>query len=91
MHETCFDSEADRAALVKPGGPVVGSSQRCPVCGGPMSGRKTSACSDRCRARKSRLARVPLPVTEAREIKASLTMILDTAWQIRATLERYGG
>ena len=29
--------------------------QRCPVCKGPMSGRKTSACSDRCRAARSRL------------------------------------
>jgi len=32
---------------------------------------------------------VPLPVTEARAMKAGLTMILDTAWQIKATLERY--
>jgi len=33
---------------------------------------------------------VPLPVAEAREIRASLTTILETAWEIQATLERYG-
>lgn len=55
-----------------------------------MTGRKTSACSDRCRAAKSRRARVPLPLSEAREMKASLTTILETAWAVRATLERYG-
>jgi hypothetical protein len=31
-----------------------------------------------------------LPVAEAREIKVSLTTILEAAWQIKATLERYG-
>ena len=54
-----------------------------------MPGRKTSACSDRCRAAKSRLARLPLPVAEAKEIKAELTAILEIAWDIQATLERY--
>jgi predicted nucleic acid-binding Zn ribbon protein len=59
---------------------VVASSQPCPVCGETMTERKTSACSDRCRARKSRLARLALPVSEAREIKALLMTILDSAW-----------
>ena len=30
-----------------------------------------------------------MPVTEARTKNASLTMFLETAWQIKATLERY--
>lgn len=29
----------------------------CPVCGAPLTGAKTSACSDRCRAAKSRRRR----------------------------------
>jgi len=88
--KTYSGSEAERAAASASGSDVVASPKRCPVCGGAMPGRRTSACSDRCRARKSRLARVPLPVGEAREIKASLTMILETAWAIKAALERYG-
>lgn len=31
-------------------GPVVTSPRPCPVCGQAMTGRKTSACSDRCPA-----------------------------------------
>jgi hypothetical protein len=54
-----------------------------------MSGRKTSACSDKCRARKSHLARLALPLTEAGAMRAQLTTILETAWTIKATLERY--
>jgi len=42
-----------------------------------MSGRRTSACSDRFRARKSRMRRVPLPVTEARAIRDQLTLALE--------------
>ena len=59
--KTYSGSEAERAAASASGSDVVASPKRCPVCGGAMPGRKTSACSDRCRARKSRLARVPLP------------------------------
>ena len=35
-------------------GHVVRSPQPCPISGDPMPGRKTSACSDKCRAAKSR-------------------------------------
>ncbi len=62
----------------------------CPACGAPMTGRRTSACSDRCRAAKSRRTRIPLPIAEAREIKAGLTMLLDTVWHMKATLAKYG-
>jgi hypothetical protein len=51
---------------------VVASPNTCPVCGETMSGRSPSAWSHKCRARKSRLARVPLPVEEVREIRKSL-------------------
>ena len=53
-------------------------------------GRKTSACSEKCRARKSRLARIPLPVAEAKAIRASLTAALEAVWEAKATLEKYG-
>jgi len=52
--------------------------------------RTAAACADRCRAAWSRRLRVPLPMAEAREIKASLTMILETAWAIKAALARDG-
>jgi len=89
MRESRSASEADRAALVKPGEPVVGFPRPGPVCGDPMPERKTLAGSDRCRAWSRRL-RVPLPMAEAREIKASLTMSLETAWAIKAALARNG-
>jgi predicted nucleic acid-binding Zn ribbon protein len=57
MRASSVDSEAERAAPSAPGTDVVGSARRCPVCGQPMTGRKTSACSDRCRAAKSRQRR----------------------------------
>jgi predicted nucleic acid-binding Zn ribbon protein len=69
---------------------VLASSRPCPVCGEPMTGRKTSACSDKCRAAKSRRRRVPLPVAEARAIRASLTTALEAVCKAKATLEKYG-
>jgi hypothetical protein len=90
MHEASSDSQSERAAVAQPGRDVVASSRPCPVCVGAMPGRRTSACSDRCRAAKSRRRRVALPVGTCRDIRASLTAILETAWEIKATLERYG-
>ncbi len=37
---------------------MIGSSRFCPVCGEAMPGRRTSACSDKCRAAKSRQGKV---------------------------------
>jgi len=82
--------QSERAALVKPGGLVVGSPRPCPVCGQAMAGRKTSACSVKCRAKKSRRARVPLPVAEAKNIRARLTLALEAVWEAKATMEKYG-
>jgi len=89
MRTSYPESEPERAAVAHAGGHVVASPKRCPVCGEPMTGRKTSACSDKCRAAKSRRRRVSLPVEEARAQKASVTTILETVWEIQATLERY--
>jgi predicted nucleic acid-binding Zn ribbon protein len=85
------DSESERAAVAARGGAVVASSRPCPVCGQPMTGRKTSACSDKCRAAKSRRRRVALPVAEAQAIRASLTTALEAVWEARSALGRYGG
>ena len=69
---------------------MVASPRPCPVCGAPLRGRQRNACSDKCRAAKSRMGRVPLPVAEARELRAKLTMILEMAYEAKATLEKYG-
>jgi len=62
----------------------------CVVCGTPLTVRpQQKCCSAKCRAALSRLRRVPLPLAEAREFRAWLTTILETAWDIKATLERY--
>ena len=91
MRTSYTESDPERAAPSARGADVVASSERCPVCGAPMTGRKTSACSDKCRAAKSRKRRVPLPVTEAKEIQASLTAALNAVWDAKNTLDRYGG
>jgi predicted nucleic acid-binding Zn ribbon protein len=55
--DTFLPLETVRAAVAAPGVAVVASPRPCPVCGQAMTGRKTSACSDRCRATKSRRTR----------------------------------
>jgi hypothetical protein len=64
-------TQSVRAAVAGAGGGVVGSSRPRPVCGWPMTVRKTSACSDRCRAAKSRQRRIPFPVAETKAIRAT--------------------
>jgi len=89
MRKTFSGSESERAAVAPP---VVGSGEPirpCPVCGTPLRGRQTSACSDKCRAAKSRRRRVPLPVAEAQAIRADLTRALEAVWEAKATLEKY--
>jgi hypothetical protein len=49
--------EAERAAVVGSGALAGDDPRRCPVCQGPMPEGKSSACSDRCRAEKSRRTR----------------------------------
>ncbi len=91
MPSACLPEKSERAAV---GAHVVAFPEAirpCPVCGQAMTGRKTSACSDKCRAAKSRRRRVPLPVTEAKAIRDSLTAALEAVWEAKAVLERYGG
>ena len=89
-HETSSDAESDRAASGALGRDVLASARPCPVCGHAMAGRKTSVCSDKCRAAKRRRRRVPLPVAEAQAIRAKLTAALRTIDEAKATWEQYG-
>ncbi len=61
----------------------------CPICGAGLRGRQTSACSDKCRAAKSRRKRVPIPAQDLRGIRDGLVALLDTLWEVKATLEKY--
>lgn len=54
MHDTSSDLESERSAASGRTEPVRERIRPCPVCGAPMTGRRTSACSDKCRASKSR-------------------------------------
>ncbi len=63
----------------------------CPICGAPLTGRKTSACSDRCRAAKSRRARIPVKAAELREMRALLQTGLESLWEAKVRLEKYEG
>jgi predicted nucleic acid-binding Zn ribbon protein len=69
--------QSERAPLVKSGGGVVASPQQCPVCGQAMTGRKTSACSDRCRAALSRRTRAEEQTERDQRVRA----LLETALQ----------
>ena len=57
MPSTSLPEKSERAAVAAPGVAVVASSRPCPVCGQAMTGRRRSACSDRCRAALSRRRR----------------------------------
>lgn len=55
---------------------MVGSTGKsgapCPVCGALMTGRQKSVCSDRCRATKSRHARILVKREELLEMRGLL-------------------
>ena len=70
--KTYSGSEAERAAPSAPRSDVVASPKRCPVCGGAMPGRKTSACSDKCRAALSRRMRAEKQTERHRRMRAYL-------------------
>jgi len=57
MPSASLPEKSERAAVAHAGGAVVASPRPCPVCGHAMTGRRTSACSDKCRAALSRRTR----------------------------------
>jgi len=105
-HPTVAEAQAqsERAPCSAPHGAVVASARACPVCGTPLHGRQES-CSARCRAAKSRRARIPVRAEELRalrallretvervsEIKADATVMLESLWEATAALDRYVG
>ncbi len=75
-----------------PDRPLRESTPRiCPICGVGLRGRQTSACSDKHRAAKSRRARVPISAQDLRGLRDGLVALLDSLWEIKATLEKYLG
>jgi len=73
--------KSERAAASAPGGSVVRSKGRFPVCGGAKRGRPTSVRSDQCRTAKRRRKRVDdLALREA-----SLTRALTRERALRGT------
>jgi hypothetical protein len=82
---------SERAAVAPSGGAVVASPQPCPVCAAPLTSRKTSACSDRCRAAKSRQRRIPLRGAETNAIRTSRITALEAVAEVKTTLEKYAG
>ncbi len=57
LSDSAGHAQAERSALAPICGTVPTVERPCPVCGTAMTGSKTSACSDRCRAAKSRRER----------------------------------
>ena len=71
------DEKSDRAAATPP---VVGSGEPirpCPVCGRPLTGRQTSACSDRCRAIRSRRERAAALARDLQAVASTLRRLAD--------------
>ncbi len=63
----------------------------CPICGVELRGRQTSACSDKHRAALSRRKRIPVKAEELRHLRALVTTTLESLWEAKAALHRYGG
>ncbi len=73
-----------------PDRPLRESTPRiCPICGVELKGRQTSACSDKHRAALSRRKRIPVKAENARVLRDALIALLDAAWEMKATLEKY--
>lgn len=73
----------------RPAGEI--GARTCPICRKPLTGCQRSACSDRCRAAKSRRARIPVKAEELRNLRALVTTTLESLWEAKAKLDRYVG
>jgi predicted nucleic acid-binding Zn ribbon protein len=51
----------------------------CPICGTPMEGRRTSACSDRCRAALSRRRRLEAQATKETRLRELVKVLAKQA------------
>jgi len=59
----------------------------CPICGGPLHGRQTSACSDKCRAARSRQERARKLTERERRVQAYLLTALETLWEAQEAMK----
>jgi len=82
--------KSERAPRSAPHGPVVASPGACPICGTPLRGRQ-QCCSGKCRAAKSRRARIPVKAEDLLAIRSLVKTTLESLWEAKAKLDRYGG
>lgn len=68
--DTSLPDKTVHAVVAARGEGVVAS---CPVCGEPKTGRKASACAERCRAAKDRRKRVDASASEEDPLILALT------------------
>ncbi len=66
---------------------------RCAHCEAEFEPKRPTKkyCSTKCRCAAWEQRRVSMPAAEARAIRASLNAALETIYEAKATLERYGG
>ncbi len=62
----------------------------CPVCKGPMTGRKESACSGRCRTALSRKKKAEAQEEREREVTAALDEAEETIRKVRGIIAGEG-
>jgi len=77
-HITIPSEKTERAAVDALGVCSGGISRPCSICGAPLTGRQQSACSDRCRAAKSRRERTAAQTERDRQIRELLERALAT-------------
>ena len=76
IHVATPSNKSERAAVDASGVDSRGIIRPCPICGGSMTGRRQSACSDRCRAAKSRRKRAAAQAERDRGVRELLERAL---------------
>ena len=71
--DTSLPDKTVHAGVAARGEGVVASCQAWSVCGEPKTGRKASACADRCRAAKDRRMRVDASASAEGPLVRALT------------------
>lgn len=83
--------KSERAPRSAPPGAVVASPRGCPICGTPLRGRQR-CCSAKCRAAKSRRARIPVKREQLLEIRRLLRAVLEESYRAKVALDTcFGG
>ncbi len=69
--------EAERSALEGICDTLPVDRRACPVCGAPLTGRRRSACSDRCRAALSRQKRATADAVREQRLRELVRQLAD--------------